>query len=237
MAEEDAFLDAIAADRADRARLLVFADWLAERDDPREEFIRIHVRLLDMDGTEPEFREQNERWEEWVGGEPFDWPAPARLSERWLDALCRVYTIADSDFYPGTSPDQVVKVNRFEYGPEDFADRGSDAILYHGKPGDFDGPFDFVVKTLAPHWSDVERRDSNIHGSMSNAHLTPLTRGLFWHNWRSVLAWLVNPPPGPVPAADSFFLGAQYIDVDRYFVATVAIHQHDYFALFWSFSD
>ena len=52
MSEEEAFLDGIAADRADRTRLLVFADWLADRGDPREEFVRLHAKLLDMDGAE-----------------------------------------------------------------------------------------------------------------------------------------------------------------------------------------
>ncbi|MGZ4825448.1 MAG: TIGR02996 domain-containing protein, partial [Terriglobales bacterium] len=34
MSDEDAFLDGIAANRADRTRLLVFADWLADHGDP-----------------------------------------------------------------------------------------------------------------------------------------------------------------------------------------------------------
>src|SRR5438270_11536651 len=114
MSEEDAFLDGIAADRADRTRLLVFADWLADRSDPREEFVRLHAKLLDMDGTEPECGEHNDRWKGWVGGTPFDYPAPARLSGRWLDALCRVYTAASR---PAPADGRAALVNRFEYGP------------------------------------------------------------------------------------------------------------------------
>src|SRR6266702_4092908 len=103
MSDEDAFLDGIAADRADRTRLLVFADWLADRSDPREEFVRLHTKLLDMDRSEPEFNGLNEQWKSWIGGLPFDAPTPGRLSSRWLDALCRVYTVSEAAnyvFYP-----------------------------------------------------------------------------------------------------------------------------------------
>ena len=90
MSEEDAFLDGIAADRADRTRLLVFADWLADRGDPREEFVRLHARLLEMDGTEPEFADLEKQWTSWTASVvgPDCLPhAFGKLSERWLDAI------------------------------------------------------------------------------------------------------------------------------------------------------
>ncbi len=234
MSDEDAFLDGIAADRADRTRLLVFADWLADHDDPREEFVRLHAQLLEMNGTEEEFRERNGLWKTWVGGTPFDRPAPSRLSQRWLDALCRVYTTADTaaDRFDRYAPSETT--TRFEYGPTDHADRngGYTTVLYHGKPRAFDGPFDFVVQTVLqdlPH--DYE---SDGDGTPSHIHLTPVTRGGFWNGWRAALAALVARPRIPVPAADNYFLGAQYVASDPEFVGIVAIHRHDYFALVWA---
>src|SRR4051812_33056412 len=100
MSDEGAFLDGIAGDRADRTRLLVFADWLAERDDPREAFVRLHVRLLDLDGTEPDFATLDKTWCEWTGGvarAPGYLPGAKQtvpLNDRWLDSFCRVFTPA-----------------------------------------------------------------------------------------------------------------------------------------------
>jgi uncharacterized protein (TIGR02996 family) len=45
MNEEQAFLAAIAANPSDVTARLVFADWLAERDDPRGEWLRVRTQL------------------------------------------------------------------------------------------------------------------------------------------------------------------------------------------------
>src|SRR5947209_1174005 len=122
MSEEDAFLDGIAADRADRTRLLVFADWLADHSDPREEFVRLHARLLDMDGTEPGFADLEKQWASWTASVvgPDCLPhASGKLPERWLDAICRVCTTAEVEMFAqdGRAPG-AFRATRSEYGPE-----------------------------------------------------------------------------------------------------------------------
>ncbi|MCI0458429.1 MAG: TIGR02996 domain-containing protein [Gemmataceae bacterium] len=58
MTEEDALTAAILASPRDDAPRLVFADWLEEGGDPRGEFLRIAVRLEDLEerGAPPEMR-------------------------------------------------------------------------------------------------------------------------------------------------------------------------------------
>ena len=48
MADETAFLQAIAEEPDDDALRLIFADWLDERDDPRGEFIRVQCELAGL---------------------------------------------------------------------------------------------------------------------------------------------------------------------------------------------
>ncbi len=45
MPDQDGFLSAIRADPADDTTRLVYADWLDERDDPRGDFVRLHLAL------------------------------------------------------------------------------------------------------------------------------------------------------------------------------------------------
>src|SRR5687768_14950226 len=119
MSEEDAFLDGIAADRADRTRLLVFADWLADRGDQREAFVRLHAKLLDMDGTEPDFEKHNKAWRLWIRLRPSFRFAHSRLNDRWLDAMCRVCTSADVATYAAPRPDSKRAAAVTEYGALD----------------------------------------------------------------------------------------------------------------------
>src|SRR5712664_4048321 len=53
MLEEDAFLQAIIDNPEDDTPRLRFADWLAERADPRGEFIRTQCRLARLPGNDP----------------------------------------------------------------------------------------------------------------------------------------------------------------------------------------
>src|SRR5262249_25749649 len=53
MTEEDAFISAILASPCDDAPRLMFADWLEERGDPRDEFLRVSVRLEALSGQDP----------------------------------------------------------------------------------------------------------------------------------------------------------------------------------------
>jgi uncharacterized protein (TIGR02996 family) len=236
MSEEDAFLGGIAVDRADRTRLLVFADWLADRNDPREEFVRIHAKLLEMDGTEPEFEERNRLWKSWVGGTPFDHPTRSCLDRRWLDALCRVFTATDTGPYVfDTSNDRPVTGARFEYDPVTLSNSGRwyTFVFHHGKSRSFEGPFDFLARTVLRDCTNDDPFESN-REEQSHRYFTPMTRGTFWNGWRNLRSALVNSPPMPVLAVDNFFLGAQHYAPDRHYGGMVSIHQQDYFALFWS---
>ncbi|MCI0702848.1 MAG: TIGR02996 domain-containing protein [Planctomycetia bacterium] len=230
MSEEEAFLNAIAADRADRTRLLVFADWLADRDDPREEFVRLHARLLELDGTEREFEKLDKQWGKWVGGRPFVRPHRSKLTDRWLDALCRVFTTADVEGYPANDPgaDEIFA----EFGEyADFIDNPGNVSLwfFNGKAADYPTPFQFVLETLQTDcWPTLRK------GKKALAKCYPLTRGRFWRIWRDQCANLHEPPELPEVDAENLFLGAQFITGDGDNWGIVATHQHDYFALYWA---
>lgn len=234
MSEEDAFLDGIAADRADRTRLLVFADWLADRSDPREEFVRLHARLLDMDGTEREFAKLEKAWATWTGGIPFVGLSNSRLNARWLDALCRVCTTAHANEYAenGRDPEPLCAVLT-EFGHGDQIHLGGEVTLnlYHGRAAHYETPFEFVSETLLVDlWEDpfIEQ------GAKALTSCYPLTRGRFWGMWRELCAALRTPPPAPTIAPENHFFGAQFINGDWNNWGMVAVHCDDYFALFWS---
>jgi uncharacterized protein (TIGR02996 family) len=53
--DEEAFLNAIVANPNDRTTRLAYADWLDERDDPRAEFVRLHVRLDELTPDHSQF--------------------------------------------------------------------------------------------------------------------------------------------------------------------------------------
>jgi uncharacterized protein (TIGR02996 family) len=242
MSEEDAFLDGITADRADRTRLLVFADWLADRSDPREEFVRLHTRLLDMDGTEPEFAELEKEWAGWTGSVPLA-PGylpgathPARLNDRWLDSICRAFTTGDvADYLVNPLVRPATDLDRRDFDAFDHIHSGGEEelVLYHGTAALFDGPLHFVAcSVLRDLWGDPFQTASV--GEAARRYLAPVTLGSFWQRWRGHCAGLRNPPPSPAIAADNHFLGAQYIEGDWNNWAFVAIHRDDYFALFWS---
>jgi uncharacterized protein (TIGR02996 family) len=244
MSEEDAFLDGIAADRADRTRLLVFADWLADHSDPREEFVRLHVRLLEMDGTEPEFRELDNQWADWTGGIPLmpgylpGAAAVSRLDSRWLDSICRVFTAGDViPYHAGDPLQRSATVARHEFGQMDhiFTAGEETAIFYQGKPDSFTSPFAFLAGSILHDlWDDPFRVTSPETDPAGYRFLAPVTRGSFWTRWRGHCAGLRNPPPVPVLTPDNHFLGAQYVEGDWNNWAFVAVHQYDYFGLFWS---
>lgn len=238
MSDEDAFLAGIAADRADRTRLLVFADWLADRADPREEFVRVHTRLLDMDGTEPEFEEHDKVWRLWTHTPVrFDCmpQMSGRLSAQWLDAICRVCTTAHVEEYAANGRDpEPLCCEMSEFGQYDHrvSDSEETLVLYHGKPDDYETPFEFVSETLLVDLDPFLER-----GAEALATCEPATRGQFWTRWQGHLAGLRKPPPLPVVAADNLFLGAQFVRGDWNNWGVVATYQSDYFALFWSTTD
>lgn len=244
MSEEDAFLAGIEADRADRTRLLVFADWLAERNDPREEFVRTHEKLLQMDGTEPEFAELEKTWAIWTGGVallPGYLPGGAptkRLDDCWVDSFCRVFTVADlATGLASRSGEQQFIVNRYDYEQMDHIETsGEESLtLYHGKPENFGSHISFVAATiLRDLWDDPFQVTPPATEPVAQRFLAPVTMGSFWRRWRGLRAGLRNPPALPVLTADNHFLGAQYIEGDWNNWAFVAIHQHDWFALFWA---
>jgi uncharacterized protein (TIGR02996 family) len=244
MSLENAFLECIAADRTDRTRLLVFADWLAERSDPREEFVRLHARLLDMDGTEAEFENLDRKWSEWTGGVsliPGYLPGPlssSRLPDRWLDALCRVFTAADVVAHPFDEKalTEVPDLERQEFGQMDHTNiSGEESLtLYRGPVTSFRSPLDFVAQTVLRDLWDNPFRPRSPRPDTIGFLLPPVSRGGFWQRWRLHCANLRNPPPIPVIAPDNRFIGGQYIEGDWNNWAFVAAHRHDYFALFWS---
>jgi uncharacterized protein (TIGR02996 family) len=237
MSEEDAFLDGIAADRADRPRLLVFADWLADRSDPREEFVRLHAKLLEMDGTEPEFVELESKWTEWTR-KPIGHTPGARLSSRWSDALYGVCTMASVEAYRRTLREsRPVVVRRWRYGESDFVPRffvtssRRAVTLYHGLAADFESPFHFVTATVV---TDLREDPFQKTNPLDACH--PSTRGRFWLLWRGICGDLRVPPAPPprVTVPDNTFLGSESILIAWNHTAYVAIHRHDYFAIFWS---
>jgi uncharacterized protein (TIGR02996 family) len=234
MSEEDAFLDGIAADRADRTRLLVFADWLADRSDPREKFVRAHVRLLDMDGTERAFAQFEKVWASWTGGIPFIDVGPTKLNARWLDAICRVCTTAEVEEYAENGRDpEPLQAESFTFGPEDHIHFDTEVTLnlYHGRASSYTSPLEFVSETLLVDlWEDpfLEK------GAKALASCHPLTRGRFWKTWRELRGNLHEPPPLPKLAAGNYFLGAQHISGNEDNWGMVATYRDDYFALFWS---
>jgi uncharacterized protein (TIGR02996 family) len=226
MSEEDAFLDGIAADRADRTRLLVFADWLADRGDPREEFVRLHAKVLDMDGTEPESAELANEWNRWVG--PRHAPLePGLLTDRWLDAICRVCTAADLEPYLRDSDYawwSAVERNEYNNHPNSY----DVVVLYHGLARDFATPLEFLAGTIA---IDIGGNEW-FQGGLDLCY--PITRRMFWALWREQCDALPIPPPLPETLPDNRFLGAHYFDGGWGYWAAVAVYQHDYFALFWT---
>ena len=190
MSEEDAFLDGIATNRADRTRLLVFADWLADRSDPREEFVRVHTRLLDLDGTEPGFLELEETWVSWVGGRTRysgsqrSWAVTSpHLSGRWLTAMCRVFTADDAESYLFDDEEPQGAVERFssvEAGPAALV-RATSVTLYRGKPEQFTSPFEFAAATiLLDVWDEPFRAETGSQEQANRRYLTPVARGTFW---------------------------------------------------------
>jgi uncharacterized protein (TIGR02996 family) len=231
VSEEDAFLDGIAADRADRTRLLVFADWLAERADPREKFVRLHARLLEMDGREPEFAEFEAQWNRWVGGTagPQRQPYSGFLADRWLDAICRVCTVADLE--PYLCDADYTWSSAAERAEHECANPFDAVVLYRGLARDFATPLEFLAGTIAIDVGENEWFQGALAGC------APITRGTFWRLWREQVAALMPPSPPPEIAPDNHFLGAQYLGGNWAFWAAVAVHQHDYFALFWSTND
>jgi uncharacterized protein (TIGR02996 family) len=232
MSEEDAFLDGIAADRADRTRLLVFADWLAERSDPREEFVRLHAKLLDVDGTEPEFAELDKEWNRWVGsgsGPRHRSPESGLLTDRWLDAVCRVCTSADLEPYLRDS--NYAWTSASERTEHECANPWDTVVLYHGLAHDFAIPLEFLAGTIL---IDIGG-DEWFQGSLAECY--PITRGAFWRLWREQRDALLQPPPLPETAPGNHFLGAQYLGGGWGYWAIVAVYQHDCFALFWTTTD
>jgi uncharacterized protein (TIGR02996 family) len=232
MSEEDAFLDGIAADRFDRTRLLVFADWLADRSDPREQFVCLHAKLLDMEGTEPEFKELERAWAAWTGGIPFVELVPPKLDDRWFDVFCRVCTTADVEAYVknGRGPDRR-ESELILLRPDDHIHPGGEASLhlYQGRPSYYLSPFEFVSETLLVDlWEDP----FIAKGTKALASCCPITRERFWKTWRTLCSDLRTPPPYPAIAPDNHFLSAQFINGDWNNWGMVAIHRDDYFALF-----
>src|SRR5688572_13736068 len=49
---DDGFLQALLAKPDDRTTRLIYADWLDERDDPRGEFLRVELQMLDTKPTD-----------------------------------------------------------------------------------------------------------------------------------------------------------------------------------------
>ncbi len=234
MSDEDAFLTGIASDRADRTRLLVFADWLADQGDPREEFVRIHARVLDMGGTEPEFAELDKVWNRWVRGRPSSRSRRTRISDRWLDAMCRVCTIADVNQYTLHGRGTLLALTQATiFGPRDhvYPDYERSLNLYRGRAGDFDSPFDFVAQTVL---ADLQEDPFLTREIAAIDACYPITRGRFWKHWQDHAQQLHEPPPLPVLGADNPFLAAQYIDGGDNNHGLVATYANDYFALTWS---
>jgi uncharacterized protein (TIGR02996 family) len=244
MSEEAAFLDGIAANRADRTRLLVFADWLAEHADPREEFVRLQARLLEMDGSEPEFGGAENAWVQWTGGVavgPGTAPGPIRaapLDDRWCDSICRAFTAADVRAHLARLPDlRPVEVTQQVFSPLEQVVVGGEEtlVLYRGGADRFGSALDFVARTvLTDLWDDPFRAAVPATEPFGSRFLAPVTRGGFWNQWRMHRGGLRNPPPMPVVAPDDHFLGGQYIEGDWNNWAYVAAFHQSYFALFWS---
>jgi uncharacterized protein (TIGR02996 family) len=231
VSEEEAFLDGIAANRADRTRLLVFADWLTDRSDPREEFIRLHATLLDMDGTEPEFGELETRWNRWVGssGGPRRKPYSGFLADRWLNALCRVCT-AD-DIAPHLRDAGYAWASAAERIEHEGVNRYDTVVLYRGLACDFATPLEFLAGTILLDIAENEW----FQGRLDRCY--PVTRGTFWRLWREQRDGLSTPPPLPEISPDNHFLGAQYFGGGWAYWAAVAVYQHDCYALFWTTTD
>lgn len=240
MSDEDAFLTGIAADRADRTRLLVFADWLADHADPREEFVRLHARLLDMDDTEPEFEKYDKAWRLWTRApvrlDCMPQAATDRLPACWLDAICRLWSESDiHDAVLNGTRTETPEVECVEYS---FVDHDSEhafdsIVLYHAEAAEFASPLAFAAATVANDIRDNEffRSDQPLLGWSY-----PVTRGTFWRRWRERCAAL-RPPSLPRIPPDNLFTGAQLVSGGWCYWAAVAAYQRDYFALFWSTTD
>jgi uncharacterized protein (TIGR02996 family) len=234
MSEEDAFLDGIAANRADRTRLLVFADWLAEHDDPREEFVRLHARLLEMDGTEPEFAGCEKVWNRWIFGSSSSRRKHPRVGAHWVDALCRVCTTADVARYAENRfATAQGRAERTEYGADEHihTDSGLTLVYYHGDARDYDKPLEFVAETLLAEFEYDPFRE---RGTLALDYCYPIVRGNFWRTWRALGTNLRVPPPAPTIATDNPFLAAEHLANGPDNSGMVATYRDDYFALFWS---
>lgn len=234
MSDEDAFLSGIAADRADRTQLLVFADWLGDRGDPREEFVRLHARLLDMRGTEPEFEGAEQKWLSWVGCVPqlTGRNRLPRLDDKWLDALCRVCTHSDvQEYAKGWYEPGPMRAEMREYGHADHTGDGEEAlILYSGSRSDYIDPIGFVAETIL---TAIWENPFFTYGTHALANCPPMTRGRFWKHWTELCSSLRDPPQVP-QIDDDVFLAAQFISSTWDNWGMVATYESRVFGLFWS---
>ncbi len=78
MSDDDSLLAGIVAAPGDRLRMLVYADFLDERDDPRGELVRLEDRLIDLPPASDEFWELKSRRNQLRATAPPDWLAAMR---------------------------------------------------------------------------------------------------------------------------------------------------------------
>lgn len=84
MTEEDAFLQAILESPDDDLHRMVYGDWLADRGDPRGEFIHVQYLLARMAADDPRRPQLEAREGELLGLHQDGWLGPLRgLLSRW----------------------------------------------------------------------------------------------------------------------------------------------------------
>jgi uncharacterized protein (TIGR02996 family) len=82
---ENAFLEAIQADRDDQSRRLIYADWLEERDDPRGEYLRLEAALAALASDDQRFPALDARLRQLRGEIDFVWRLVVRCRSHVLN--------------------------------------------------------------------------------------------------------------------------------------------------------
>jgi uncharacterized protein (TIGR02996 family) len=97
MTPEDAFLQEIAANPADDAPRLVYADWLEERDDPRGRYLRAEVELARLAEGDPAYAGREAELQELREAVEPEWLAAAgKRYDLWLLSYrpeCKIFVI------------------------------------------------------------------------------------------------------------------------------------------------
>lgn len=223
---EDDFLRAIAADRADRPTRLVFSDWLTERGDDRAEFVHLDTALRGMTGDEPAFAEAEGRWREWRG----------RLPRLWLTAFGHLFTseelmreAARAETYTLVAAGlrTVAVLRQAHFIPNDFLvpDGEEHLTLVCGRRD---------VMSGLRFWLETLHHDIGVpqHALVASYLCVPLAEPSWRRRIEGVLSRLRQPPPSPHPEKSAFIAAVEILGMTADW-GLLAAYEQEYVAAVW----